>query len=289
MGYQQTQMRLLFLFDYAPEDRWTQFKKVAEQRGLAASTTAAYWIAFQTLRKIMGEAERPEDGKISRFLEARAAASPASHPLPMTTAHARRLMQRMDEPIVTAILLAFVMGQRISDVMQLAGEDLTTNGKNLVITFRRGKVIPKIGPFTLALALDTAVARQMVEMAKGRPGFLFTPANSEAERLEMQSRVRQTLVDLDARLEARSIRRGGLQAMATRGESMESMLRVSKHASEKMLMRYLDWGACAQSHIISVSSLASETHRQMAQEVSADLGVSARRRTTQPSRSTSRK
>ena len=181
----------------------------------------------------------------------------------MTTENARRLMERIEVPIVAAIILAFVLGQRISDVLQLSSEDLTINGKNLVFTFRRGKVIPKIGPYSLALEKESMVARQIWEMAKRRKGFLFTKLNTADERLELQTVVRRTLMEVDVRLEARSIRRGGLQVMAERGEAMEDILRVSKHATENMLMRYLDWGACAAAHIGTVAALTNETHRQI--------------------------
>ena len=44
-------------------------------------------------------------------------------------------------------------------------------------------------------------------------------------------------------LELRSVRRGGLQLMATLGFPWETILSFSKHGSTAMLMKYLDKGA----------------------------------------------
>ena len=75
--------------------------------------------------------------------------------------------------------------------------------------------------------------------------FLWTTSNSPEELEGMKALVSLRLTSISPTLELRSVRRGGLQAMAARGEKMETILLFSQHKNIDMLRRYLNWGACS--------------------------------------------
>ena len=54
-----------------------------------------------------------------------------------------------------------------------------------------------------------------------------------------------TFRKVDKTMEARSIRRGSLQTMASAGVPNADLMRYSGHSSERTLLRYLNWGAKA--------------------------------------------
>jgi integrase len=150
--------------------------------------------------------------------------------------------------------LAFRGGQRMADVIQLRKEDILLLPHRVLITFRRGKVVPRIGPFTISLPTNLgqtkcAVLARLREMLNTTAsGFILTHGNTEAERAQVSGEVTKRLKDIDPSLEARSIRRGGLSRLAAAGASETALLLYSRHASTSMLYRYLNAGQLMVAH-----------------------------------------
>jgi integrase len=155
---------------------------------------------------------------------------------------------QMAIPSVTAIAMAtFLLGQRISDMIQLGVNDLQWNDEFLMITVRRGKTVPAYShPYTLWLRRNKYPTESLIELTtdatKKNRLYLFSDLNSDDERAKTLNIMRDMLTSVNDQLELRSIRRGGLQRMANLGVKIEIVLEHSRHSDVSMLMRYLSWG-----------------------------------------------
>ena len=89
--------------------------------------------------------------------------------------------------------------------------------------------------------------------------FLFSDGNTQREREALTHQAATILEDIDPSLEVRSVRRGGLQRMASSGMLYPDILRFSKHTSEASLNRYLNNGICAMGHLSDMKNKLSTT------------------------------
>ena len=97
--------------------------------------------------------------------------------------------------------------------------------------------LPRFDQCTTGLLLAQADAQ-----ARGWP-FLLSGSNTPQDIALVESQIRSMLHEIDPELELRSIRRGGLQHMASReGVTLDQVLLHSKHKNVNMLRRYLDHG-----------------------------------------------
>ncbi len=78
--------------------------------------------------------------------------------------------------------------------------------------------------------------------------FLFSEGNTQHEREALTHQAANILEDIDPLLEVRSVRRGGLQRMASSGMLYPDILKFSKLTSEASLNRYLNNSVCAMGH-----------------------------------------
>ena len=67
---------------------------------------------------------------------------------------------------------------------------------------------------------------------------------------------------VDEQLELRSIRRGGPQHMAKLRMTLSEIRLFSQHASDKMLLRYLNWGTVAVEQNDRIRNLTSKMFRE---------------------------
>jgi integrase len=266
-GYAATQLRMLWLADIPPDDRFAAFEKECFLRQLAPTTAATYWVAWLSCQASARVPPSIGDKGTLRLLEARAMAFPVVFPAPMSAAHLRQLctLFRAEFPrTVAAVALAWLAGQRISDVLQLGTHDFSTHeDKFLVVVVRRGKVMSMIPPYPLALPLAAWPATTLVhEVASarrlGRP-FLFSQDNSLQERAAESRSISTMMLAVDEDLELRSIRRGGLTAMAQLGLPYEDILLFSQHRDTSMLRRYLSWGVASTRTLNALGAVTSMT------------------------------
>jgi integrase len=173
---------------------------------------------------------------------------------PMSMAEMRSLLSN-HSPLATMIALAFLGGQRLGDVIQLSPNDLLLTNNRLLVTIRRGKVIGRIGPFTISLPRTRAgvqcpVVLRVEKMlaTHQREPYILTTANTEAERARVAEQATSLLKSINPSLESRSVRRGGLTRLAEAGAPVETILLYSRHASLAMLYRYLDAGRLCSAH-----------------------------------------
>jgi hypothetical protein len=258
--YGQTLRRFLGLAETS--DAYERILELQRLKPWKETTTASYWQAVLTARRLLNIAPTAEEKRATKLLESAARACRIDYPQPMTTDDLFLFMRIADMPSRVAVVLAFLWGQRISDILQLKKEDFSWElfGQQksfLTCTLRRGKVIPLIGPYSLFMP-DSQLSREVFRfVTAAKDGFLFTGNNTLNEREEAGRRIRDLLKLVDPNLEQRSIRRGGLEKMARAGVPLTQIrMLFSKHVSDHMLMRYLANGralfdAAATSAIVT--------------------------------------
>jgi integrase len=252
-NYMAAQRRVLFLADVRPENRFEAFEKECLERLIAPTTADSYWGSWLGTQKLLGLKPADADAQTTKILRARATAFPVNFPTPATQEQMQTLKDTYQAtlPSLTAIAaFAFINGQRISDMVQIAVGDLHATTDFLATTIRRGKTIATSQPYTLWTrrgTYPTETLMQMAEEAKQQHRlFLLTTLNTEAERTQCLHVIRDMINSVADELELRSIRRGGLTHMAEAGTPIPTILLFSKHADEKMLMRYLGWGRASE-------------------------------------------
>ncbi len=251
-AHMATQARMLWLYDLPANSRIEEFEKQGTERNLAASTALSSWLSAA---RILGVPDSIDDKRYTDLLKRRNAAHPVFFSSPVTDLLIDQLLARFNSsiPATCAVIAAcWILGQRISDMLQLSTNDLTVSEDVLIITISRGKVVgSQIQPYSLPLRLNRFPAQALlkareVAIEEGRL-FLLSHENDTWEREALGNRVSSMLATIDDNLELRSIRRGGLQYMAAQGMELPEILLFSKHSSEDMLRRYLNWGRLAKA------------------------------------------
>jgi integrase len=247
--YMNAQRRILFLADVKPFDRFEAFEAICFNRRLAPTTAETYWTTWLGIQKALMIQPCDADHRITKLLKARSTAYPVQFPKPalLQDMNMIRITFESTMPSLTAIaFMTFLLGQRISDMIQLAVADLQVTSQHLMITVRRGKTMSVSQPYTLWLRRNqypTETIIQLMNSAKTNSRlFLLTEFNSDEERQKLLQLLREMIASVNDRLELRSFRRGGLQRMAQLGFSVESILKFSRHSDASMLYRYLSWG-----------------------------------------------
>ena len=260
-GYQSTQQRMLWLMEVPHAQRRAQFELECFQRQLKPTTAENYWTSWLSACKAIDEDVDNSDQAHQKLLKRRAEAHPRDYPKAATLEDIQAMLDlRKDRDSYTTIIaLAFKLGQRLSDMIQLGTHCVKINnshkdGENAVtprlqIDVKIGKVIGKIGPYTLFLELEDPIARALLHLKQraltaGR-NYLLTYTNSQEEREHAAKKTRDVITSVNPSLETRSIRRGGLQLMSNNSVPVPAILLLSKHTDAKMLNRYLDNGSAA--------------------------------------------
>jgi hypothetical protein len=260
-SYMERQQRTLFLLDVDPAQRFSVFEKECYDRQLKPTTAESVWISFLAIMRFMAphQIDSTWMTRASKILRGRAIASPVDFPLPMTDEHLREIATIFDEEcpdLVTVIGFAYITGQRLADMLQLTAEGVTKmtiqEVEYLCVMVRFGKTMQQRPPYPIFIRWTTWPASRLFEMARRatHKGQIFVQSwsNSTAERDNLARSCRTLLAAVSDDLEMRSPRRGGLQRMASSGIPLETIIKFSHHASQQMLMRYLDWGRTSASH-----------------------------------------
>jgi len=254
-AYMSAQRRMLVVAQLPPEDRFEEFEKICFQRCIAPTTAETYWTTLLSIQRSLCLDVSEADTRITRIIKARSVAFPTNFPTPASLSDVESLVKVFNNEfpsLVAVMTLTFILGQRISDMVQLSVTDLEVQEKFLLITVRRGKTFTTAKPYTLWLRRHTFPTEELIEVAarsrKANRMFLLTETNSEAERAKVLNVIKDLLFSVNDNLELRSIRRGGLHLMAQNGHPLTTILNFSRHADQDMLMRYLDWGKVSTDH-----------------------------------------
>ena len=247
--YMMSQKRLLFLGDLPPSDRFETFERICFERQLAPTTAESYWTTWLGVQKALAITPCDADARTTKLLKARSTAYPVTFPTPLSMEQMNELRNTYEQEfpsLVAVATLAFICGQRISDMIQLAVSDLEPQPQHLMINVRRGKTMATKHPYVLWLRRNVYPTEELIKIADQAKSsnrlFLFSTFNSDDERKTVLEKIRDITTSISEDLELRSFRRGGLQRLAGNGFPLTSLLELSQHSDEEMLMRYLGWG-----------------------------------------------
>jgi hypothetical protein len=152
----------------------------------------------------------------------------------------------------TVFELAWCTTQRLGDILKLAKTDVSQVGDNssrtayVCLTFRRGKVLKKIKPYTIHIPKDHDLGKRLLALLTKKSALLFTEA-------DIHKSIRAALVSVDNNLSVLSIRRGAIQNLSQKGLSTASTLALTQHKNLPMLHHYLANGSldfhCARERL----------------------------------------
>lgn len=179
-----------------------------------------------------------------RTLRKRAHSQPPREPSALRTkeAHAVMSLLRILDPLAhLAFGLWWMTAARPGDILQLLrSEVLLEDPRCLRVRFLSGKGVTIRGPYTVFTLWPWVPDLIPWSGPRGRPtpDPLFPPSR----RLGLHEIMLAALRAIRPALEARSVRRGSLQAMAANGTPEDTLLNFSGHKDRMMLFRYLGWG-----------------------------------------------
>jgi hypothetical protein len=263
--HQAAGLRFLGVACMSPTDRWDFFLKA---RGIwSPSTLKSYMEVCLGVRRALDLPVTSHDLKMMKNFKGTYNASHKTWAPPLLPRHVALLRSSIlgttPCPIALAILLAYVHGQRISDVLQLEVDDVVQGQIFTTLYRRRGKVVKTTDAFTTHLSNASLLAaalqqHQFIQRTRGHQ-FLFSTSNSPEERATLASQTRRRLKLIEKDLELRSVRRGGLMQMAVLGVPLEDIREIfSKHSSTKTLLGYLDAGSVVRKNATTSALVAAQ-------------------------------
>ncbi|TAL02780.1 MAG: hypothetical protein EPO03_12015 [Porticoccaceae bacterium] len=240
-NYRNAKTRMEPLLHLTELQAYDEFRRTAAAGSWAPSTRAYYWQAFLALKRSRGMPVSAAEREVHRQLERKAHQSPALHAAPpLVPAQIREIWNRHlheNPETVTAVLAAFVTGQRLSDMLKVTAGDLRivsdfNNHQALAITIRAGKTTGTTGPYTVFVDPSSRTGRLLLRAASG-----LHPTEMVFRNVQPIT-TRRIIAGFVV-----GIRRGGLQAMSRSGVPLEEVREFSMHTNEATLRRYLDAGA----------------------------------------------
>jgi hypothetical protein len=224
------------------------FDRIRETGGWCGTTTAQYWATICAAAKTLSLPLPPSFAQRRKIYEHLAKEENDKRPtVPMTNSDMVAIGCALRQDHRLELQVSFFLGQRIGDVLQVRVEGLRqiddTPSKTglLSIAFRKGKTVRRRDPFSLHIPSDQPLAQELLQVAatKSAKDYLFV---ADESRETAMSAIRSAIKKHDPTLSLLLIRRGGLQALADEGASLSTLLHHSRHTTEMMLNRYLNWG-----------------------------------------------
>jgi integrase len=259
----QAAMRRLLPFLLVPAARRSEVFLGLSDGTVLPSTRSTYWITIQSLEVCLRPSDRaPDAAKITTKLEHWAAIHAATIERPTCVEEEiRRWTEQKGLPKTWAaiIRLTFILGQRIGDLCLLQNRCVTRMMDWTVITFLEGKVIAQTGPYSIHIRNSSTTARLMWSMIRATDDPLKRIFLEEGETyLSVRDGI-HAHIDRDVRC----LRRGGLQAMALLGHSVEEIRLFSRHATVPMLMKYLQNGKVLACQAVKTSDVITNMEGRM--------------------------
>lgn len=159
------------------------FRKWAVAAQWSPSTMSTYFNTALTTKKILtGSISSPALQKMQKILNRTAIAAQKCNQPSVSRNHIKLLMD-MNLPLCIPMILAWTLGQRISDILLLRQGDLMLTPTHLTIFVRRGKVVPIIGPYCLFLALENPLTASLKLLMNQRSDDPLWTDNGEVAKI----------------------------------------------------------------------------------------------------------
>lgn len=248
-AWQRTQERMLPLLVLPVWELFEEFQTRRDKGNWGESTAAQYWAALRAAAvplRIVLPVEFKVQGKVLGW-EAKEADG-RRQTVAATPEQISRAAQLLEPPLQIALELAFYLGQRMGDTIQLECRissifDTPTSTTFITCCFIRGKTTRRRQPYTLHVPESHPLGQRLLALQEQRrknaSTFLFVEPPMRGNALVT---IRGALQAVDETLGLLSVRRGGLQKMAIDGASIETLIHHSRHTTQQLLDRYLGWG-----------------------------------------------
>jgi hypothetical protein len=253
-AWQKTQERMIPFLALDVREISDEFEARRDANGWTYSTASQYWSALlklhEALEKVVPQCLRAQQ-KIYCTLKKEEVQRRKTQPLERDSMLKiyEKLVLAGKHSVATLLRVAYELGQRIGDTSKLrlgavwGMEDPATALQLISLQFREGKTTRSRAPFTLHLSAQEApwftTYWERLQTLPNVPMYLFA---TEAQPADLLDECRDALKAFDPSLCLLSVRRGGLQDMAMQGLSKACLLHHSRHSSEELLDRYLEWG-----------------------------------------------
>jgi hypothetical protein len=234
----------LYIDTLAAERKWAATTKHRE----AANLLGAFGqLPFYTCSRISIFPAREKKVDMAMCGWEREAKQAQPHEQPTATAadiaDAVRLAET-DKTVQALLMLQWCFAGRQGDVLQAMSDAIKFDEETgrIEMAFRFGKRTARGGdPYTLTSQVPAQWRAQLAAYLRSRPQNerLF---DTVAERM-LGARATAALRVANSKLNARSIRRGALQAMGARGVPLEQIQQFAGHSRQQTTLRYLGWAA----------------------------------------------
>ena len=144
--------------------------------------------------------------------------------------------KRKPDAVATIVELAWLLAGRVGDITQLSPKNVEWDGDLMVVLFERGKTARR-GKYSIATERPSLRAQEYI-LQRQTEGHLWlfphTPSFTVKNYLRSHVKVQG--------IECRSMRRGRLQLLSSKGFKDSELLHISRHQTIASLRRYLNFG-----------------------------------------------
>lgn len=235
-------------------------KKSTEKLAVGSpGTPGTYWTALTTAAKSLNILI-PDAAKVARWLKMLAETHPPARKT-ITAQQLREATESTPQHVKDSMTLAFLLGARYGDILQLEQRSVTLVGQGFrhdpfaAITFYAGKTVGLCGVYSINISVKGEAYRILRRAQARRWPLLFVPPESNLEEIRSQAHIQIG--------DVRALRRGGLQHMALMGVPVETILHFSKHRSVEMLYKYLHFGADLIHQAIKTSAVVDQMEKAL--------------------------
>lgn len=253
LEYQRKQELMLPFLVAGPATSQT-FLTVAKTACLRYSTMETYWTTLLAAAKSVNIPAPLDAAKICTWLQRNAETIEQPQRETATPLDVEAWCKAIkSERLADCMRLTFYLGQRLADVVRLQRRSLVNRDTHVAVIFYQGKVVPKIGPFSINVHVEDPhnipILVRAAQRCKNDSDYLFgDPDETKAEIAAVMTK------------DTRSLRRGGLTILAQTGASVDQLLYLSKHTNEPMLRKYLDHGSYLSNHADMTLQLMVAAH-----------------------------
>lgn len=153
---------------------------------------------------------------------------------PVTKEHMNEIIEATSGSAKTLAQLCWGTAQRTGDLVQVKTENvfLRPQAKATILLASGKGVTMRRAPYAIHFVSPPGFGEHFLRALESKQKHLFTKQDQKNLSLAMKAKG----------YSLRSIRRGSLSLMATNGVSIPTLRSISGHQSDRMLLRYINWG-----------------------------------------------
>ncbi|CUG90980.1 unnamed protein product [Bodo saltans] len=153
--YQTAQKRLLFFLAVEENSRFPYFLDWCNEKKLRKSTIANYWQVVLAAASAINLQVPAHHARDLAWAQTQAAAELPMAAQAMSWKNVVEMWNCHRDEAALVILVTFILGQRVSDMLLLIRERVTVCRNTITLTMVQGKVIRFIGPYSLYLSASS--------------------------------------------------------------------------------------------------------------------------------------